>query len=351
MTHLSEWLRAVSPRRACLRNTILGGLGWLIALTAGPSWERVLFLLAPLVVVPLGLALIARDDVGRSSWSWRVALWIQLLAALTLLGGFVLPQGFLAAMLSLPWLGLTLLAALAGTLRVFRRGLLPLHELAIDTSLLYLAVGGGWAVLSRAGLQPMGFSSLIVLLTAVHFHYAGFVLPLLTGMAGRVLRSRETDIAAIGVIVGVPLVAVGINLTQLGYRDFEPWAAWFLGAAGMLVALVHLRLAWGTVFAARRWLFASAGVSLLTAMVLAAVYAWGRWTGLPWLDIPEMLPCHGAVNAFGFALAGLLGWNLAPPPPGSAAEAHWPRDTVPRREEAMGTPSGKGLPATTTSRS
>jgi len=33
------------------------------------------------------------------------------------------------------------------------------------------------------------------------------------------------------------------------------------------------------------------------------------------------------------------------------AQAHCPRDVVPRRDDAIGTPSGSGLPATTTSRS
>ena len=54
-----------------------------------------------------------------------------------------------------------------------------------DAGLVYLAVGGGWTVLAWGGLRPLGFAAPIVLLTAVHFHYAGFALPLLTGLAGR----------------------------------------------------------------------------------------------------------------------------------------------------------------------
>jgi len=37
-----------------------------------------------------------------------------------------------------------------------------------------LAVGGAWLVASRLGMRPMGIQEPIVLLTAVHFHYAGF---------------------------------------------------------------------------------------------------------------------------------------------------------------------------------
>jgi hypothetical protein len=56
-----------------------------------------------------------------------------------------------------------------------------------------------------------------VLLTAIHFHYAGFALPLLTGLAGRALGGRIARIASLGVIAGVPLVAFGI--TGLSYAS------------------------------------------------------------------------------------------------------------------------------------
>jgi hypothetical protein len=78
---------------------------------------------------------------------------------------------------------------------------------------------------------------------------------------------------------------------------------------------MHLLLAAGQRRLLQRFLLASAGLALPVGMVLAMVYTWGRHSGLPWIDIPQMLPYHGAVNALGFALPGLLGWNLAVPPP------------------------------------
>src|SRR5581483_7095490 len=56
--------------------------------------------------------------------------------------------------------------------------------------------------------------------TAIHFHYAGFAAPILTGMAGRALgRARPSHWRAylwiaVGVIVGPPLVAVGITFSR-----------------------------------------------------------------------------------------------------------------------------------------
>jgi hypothetical protein len=40
----------------------------------------------------------------------------------------------------------------------------------------------------RLGVRPLNCETIMVLLTAVHVHYAGFVSPLLTGLAGRDIR-------------------------------------------------------------------------------------------------------------------------------------------------------------------
>ena len=55
-------------------------------------------------------------------------------------------------------------------------------ELSIDAGLIYLVVGGIASVMVGADLRPLGFSATIVLLTAAHFHYAGFVLPVIAAL-------------------------------------------------------------------------------------------------------------------------------------------------------------------------
>jgi len=50
--------------------------------------------------------------------------------------------------------------------------------------------------------------------------------------------------------------------------------------------------------------------SLVAAMVFAGIYALGKYNGRDWLDIPEMAAVHGVINALGFSLCGLGGWNL-----------------------------------------
>jgi hypothetical protein len=293
---------------------LLGGLAWLgsvVYFQPGPltdEWGMVLLLFAPLVLAPLVLRL-----VGPLSWPGRLADLLQLPAALLLLIAFAWPVGTAAALWTLPWLAVTALVSLEGLLRVVRRGLPPLPELCLDAGLVFLLVGGLWASAARAGLRPLDFEDRIVLLTANHFHSAGFVLPILAGLVGRRLPGLASRTTALGVIAGVPLVATGITATQL---HFAPWleclAALVMAAAGLGVAGLHLALAFGAEEPRLvRGLWGVAGAALAFGMVLAACYGLRFYLPLEWLSIPWMRALHGTANVFGFALAGTVGWLLA----------------------------------------
>jgi hypothetical protein len=303
----------------------VGAAIWVFLVTSqAPSplavqWAVALLLLAALVLVPLGLPLVLD---GPSRWEARLARWItlvQLPAAAALLGSFTLDAGALAAMLALPWFLTTALVALVGRLRIGRRGFRPLPELCIDAGLIYLAIGGGWTVLSRLGARPLDFEPIIVLLTAIHFHYAGFLLPLLTGLAGRQLGGAggaggaASRWAALGVIAGVPLVAAGITATQLGCGPWlECLAVGLTTLASWLVAWLYLTLARNSgQRSSVRALWLLAGGSLVFSMVLAGAYGLRFFMAGEVLDIPWMRALHGTANAFGFALAGLLAWGRA----------------------------------------
>jgi hypothetical protein len=300
-----------------LRSALFGASAWVLAVCIlAPGWAVVLFLLAPLVLVPLSLALITAADRNiRYPERWRIVLWIQLPAALLLIGAFALPAGAWAALLTVPWFLVTSSIALAGVVhlvllvraaRSASKGQAFGADACMYIGMAYLASGGGWALLSRAGIRPLDFSDIIVLATAVHFHYAGFVLPLLVGLAGRALPGPMTRLAAVGVAIGVPLVAVGITLSALGARLPELLAAWFLSGVCLVVAVLQLRLAVRCTFWVPRWFFIGSGSALIVGMAFAASYALSSFFGTGWLDIADMLPLHGAVNAFGFALCGLL---------------------------------------------
>jgi hypothetical protein len=311
MTTVPHPLSVAELRRFLLFSAEVGAIFWVGAVLQWQTWQPAILLLAALVLVPLGLAVVTPrlDPVIR--W-WRLLVWLHLPAALCLVGSFALTPGPFAGAAAIPWLAYTLLVALAGLGHLLAGGWRSLSELCIAAGLVYLAVGGGWMVLTRWGLEPLGFTEPLVWLTAMHFHYAGFVLPLLTGKVAEEMGNAEGRVASLGVVAGVPLVAAGITLTHFGQRGLELAAAWLLSTAGALVAVLHLWLAGRSTAAWRRWLLSVTGLSLGVGMVFSALYAWGQHSGGGWPDLAAMAPVHGAVNAFGFALTGLVAWNVWP---------------------------------------
>lgn len=318
-----------------MRRAILGGTIWLTGVVilqpvlTDRRWAEALLLLAALCLFPLALRLVEEDSSSEDDNSIKKRLrqaiaWLQLPAALLLAWSFLRDGGAASltnAALALPWLFTLSLTALLGLTRLWRnirmqRGSWLSARSCVDLSLVYVAVGGGWAVLDRAGIRPLDFEPIIVLLTAVHFHYAGFLLPLTTGLAASRSGPRLQGAVAVGVLAGVPLVAVGISTTQLGLSPLaECLAALWLVAAASLTAWLHLQLTWDSRWSrSARLLWGSAGATLLASMGMAAMY--GLRAYLPadvitWLDIPTMQAIHGTGNALGFGLCAVLGWTLA----------------------------------------
>jgi len=298
---------------------IVGGLTWLCFLLirrpsiSSAEWPSALLLLAPLVLVPLMQQVLSTDFAdGWPRRAWFAASVLQLPAAVLLAGAFLLPTGLAAGACALPWLLTTSLIAFAGLGRAFARRGLPLAELSIDAGLVYIAVGGGWTVMSRAGIQPLAFAPLIVLLTAVHFHHAGFTLPLLSGLAARHRPGARARLATAGVVAGVPLVAAGITAAQLGFGStLEMFAAVVTATGGLFTATMYLRLAWESRWPAwSRVSWATAALTLVAGMEVAALYGLRHVYPVSWLSVPWMWRWHGTANALGFGLVGTVGWLL-----------------------------------------
>lgn len=230
----------------------------------------------------------------------RIAPVVALSAACS----FATGPGLTAAAITVPWLIFTIAVALVGLRRIVSRRSLREPGVAIDAGLAFLAVGGSWLTISRAGLNPLGFSDAIVQLTAVHFHYAGFALPIVAGLVTHQLKKGSSVPGA--VIAGVPLTAIGITAGG----NLEWFAATFMALAGLATAIYLTRIGIEARGVAQV-LIIGAGLSLTAGMSLALGWAWAIKFGWDYLGLEGMAATHGSLNALGFGLLGLIGLNLA----------------------------------------
>jgi len=288
--------------------------------SAGALGNVKLFLaLAFLVVVPLCLRLLStlRRDGTHAFW-YRAVVYAQPIAAASAIVSFFVTAGTTALLLALPWFVLTLSVAGFGLWRFLPRGACPAEELLLDAGALYLPVGGFWLVASRAGANPLGFDGVIVALTAVHFHYAGFVLPVILGMTGRVLVRRPTlsrafRPAAYGVVFSPGIIGLGIAFSPF----VELIGVALLAASVVTVALLGL---WRVVPELARFPGALVGFSFVSVVAVVALGFSYAYTSYGFthtaeaernlLDIPTMVSTHGVLASLGFGVVGATGWWL-----------------------------------------
>ncbi|WP_276257551.1 YndJ family transporter [Haloglomus litoreum] len=321
VTPETERLRLAGYRLTDL-NAAAGAVVWLAALVAATADAVPLspvdrfVALAVLVLVPLGLGLVGVPDSRIAVAAARAAAVASLPAALAALAGLALPVGSAASVaLALPWLAVTGAIAVVGVVRLRDAGTISLPELAVSAACLYVPVGAVALVLHRAGVF-LRFEPIIVLLTAVHYHYAGFVLPLAVGLLARVLADGDgfegvagrVGVAALLVLVGnIALIAVGITFSPL----LEVVAVALFTVAVVVFAGLALRRAIPRLPRLPGVLLAVACCTLFASMALALAYGYSAFRPAEALvGIGTMIRWHGALNAFGFAVPALLAFRL-----------------------------------------
>jgi hypothetical protein len=280
-----------------------------------PAWAHALLIFAALALAPLLLDLAEDEGDAPALRRLRTTLATMQFPTALLLGfACALTPGRWAALAATPWASVLVSLAILGLGRIVRRGQRSWWKTCRDVGLMYSAVGALWLLADRLGLHPLGFSDEIVLLTAVHFHYAGWLLPTIAALALQDAKSSALPPLITGaVILGVPAVAVGITVTQLGQgRAFEAAAALWLALAGFSVGTVQARLAFARRGpAVTQLLLLVAAFSLMGGMIFAALYGVRSFIHpWPWLDIAWMRALHGSLNALGFGFCGTLGWWL-----------------------------------------
>ncbi|MFC7142179.1 YndJ family protein [Halosimplex aquaticum] len=294
-------------------SAVAGAALWALAAVAGglSEVERALAL-APLVVVPLGIGLAAeRGFDGTPGALLAVVAVTQPATAPFVLVSLVASAELTATLAAAAWVPVTGLMALAGALRARERGFAPnrLSETLVDAGLAYTVVAAVALVLFHRGVT-FWFHPVIVLLTAVHFHFAGFALPVIAGVTGRHLGGFEglaRTVAGV-ILVGPAIIAVGISFSPL--VEVVAVGAFTLAVAAFgLLALVRVV---PTLDPRSGPLVGVSALALPASMVLALGYGIAAFSGTNplGLGVGRMVSLHGSLNAYGFALCGVVGWRL-----------------------------------------
>jgi hypothetical protein len=284
---------------------LIGLAVWLVACLLpldgdGVGWIAGRFvLLAALVWMPLALRLV---DGSETTLVPRLLRWLHPWCAALLIVSYLLPAGLPAAGLALPWSLWTALVGLRGLLRLREHRLTASDELCLDLGMLALPVGGVWMLAARAGEPLMGFVYPITLLTGMHFHYAGLLMPTIVGLVGRLLPTDSSGwplyrILAPAVCLGVWMVAVGITVGGIVETLAGTVFATLLAAvAAILLIQVAPRIE-GDPLA--RALLLLGLLAAWPAMGLAALYALSR-AGLASISLETMALLHGTLLAVVF---------------------------------------------------
>lgn len=239
--------------------------------------------------------------------------------AILVTGSFLFKPGISAGALAIPWFVFTIVFALYGLQSLLGRGTDPVEEALIDYGLLLLPVGGVWLLMYRFGIQPLNFSTLIVSLTAVHFHILSVGALLLSGVHDRLSNKRPSVIAkriylyaSLGLVIAPIIVAAGITFSLV----FEVIGAFLMAGSLLSMSLLALRFNIGQISGTlRKMLLVVSCISLFLTMALAIGYPVGRFSRAWVLTIPQMVYLHGYVNTFGFALTGLVAFAWMSPDP------------------------------------
>lgn len=260
-------------------------------------------MLAELMIPTMNAALVVGvGAVMPFSLKEQPARWFA--AALCVAGSLFLEAGPFAGALIAPWIGLTISSGVRALLRR-------------DVWLALVAGFAGTASLallcSRLELTLFGIVEPIVKLTALHFTYAGAGTLSLALRLHQARPSRWTEIARALVLLAPPVVASGFVLRsalgQVGGATLMTIGVWLVAA-----------LQWPDARQGRtRWLWRVSCLSPLIAMVLGVSWAANQyWPSVPALIVPDMVPTHGALNAFGFVLcahvACWLDWRRSTSP-------------------------------------
>lgn len=277
---------------------------FVVAITFSPSpWPYVLLSVAQLVYIPILLKLVCT----KRDWFWRLYPYFAIPAMVAVLLEQISSTRW-EALFAAIYLLFTLFVASYGVSRFLRRGFTNLEEFAIDLGLIYLAMGGGWYFAFIAGIN-LGFSPLLTWLTAIHFHYSAFLLPIFIGLLGRLHSSSLYRSSAAALLISPMVVAVGITFSR--WIEMGSVLLYIYGLGGVIWIVWRHALFKGV----QKWLVGMSFTILAVTITFSMLYVLSNGFGLFSITIDFMLRFHGVLNCVAFALLGLIGWSIHIPPP------------------------------------
>lgn len=287
---------------SCLNSSntlIFGGIILFLAscfLTDGP--HLLLLTGAQLIFVPMALRLVMELDKKQSLLIWFGLISVFLLHVITIHTGQMI--------LAIIYLLFTLSVAFYGLCRFFKRGFINWAEISIDIGMMYLFMGGIWFFIHINGLNT-GFSHKLNWLTAIHFHYSAFLLPISIGLFGRIHQSKLYN-KIVPVILAAPLlVAVGITFWPL--LEFISVLFYIFGIYGLIYLAIKTKFPTLLQGMLIRISYSALGITILFSLVYSVGRAFGMW----YVTLDFMLVFHGLVNCLLFGLLGILGWAIDMP--------------------------------------
>ncbi|MBT2580611.1 YndJ family protein [Bacillus sp. ISL-8] len=289
-----------------MKNIIFGLACYIIFLIC--EWSNVnpveaIILLSILLFIPMSFCIIDKKKRnGSYVLFYKFVSFLYPIAAISAMLAFVTNHFFFALL----WFAYTGIVALFGVSRLLERGWKPIEETAIDSAFIYLFLGGFWFFASVAKVSIMNFSSDIVLLTAAHFHYSAFLLPLSAGLIGRKREKRSKVYDAIMFIIVISPMTVAIGITYS--RIFEFFAVFIYLCAIYGYGVYVWRTKFNTISA--KVLLVLSSSTLMVTIMFSLIYSYGNFKQVMTITIAQMVWIHGVVNGIGVALPAFVGWMI-----------------------------------------
>lgn len=274
----------------------------LIAAFSILPWPSTMLTIAQILYIPVVLQLV----IKKQDWFSRNYFYFAIPAygAIAFLQWTEQTQwdGWIAAIYFL----FTVIIAIYGIGRFLQRGFVNLEEFSIDLGLIYLAMGGAWFLAYEAGWNT-GFSAMLTWLTAIHFHYSAFLLPIFIGFLGRLSKPPAYQWVTSLLLASPLIVAMGITFSR--WIELLSVLIYIVGIAGIIV------LAFKSSFQNnwQKWLVRISFLSLAVSISFSLLYAYGNLSHTFIVNINFMLRFHGVLNCLVFGLLGVVGWSLYVP--------------------------------------